>query len=81
VLITHVLDAEPDHRYVYPGPTPWPFVTAVCTAVMLVSLLFSAWALPIGISVVAIVMTIWVWPTTKKKEGEEPEEGAAEAAA
>jgi hypothetical protein len=49
---------------------------------MLVSLLFSAWALPIGTVIVAILLTLWFWPTTPKKEGEEPpNSGAAEAAA
>src|SRR5205085_12559013 len=82
LLITRMLDAEPDHRFVFPNPSIWPFISAVSTAGMLVSLLFSAWALPIGTVIVAIFLTLWFWPTTPKKEGEEPpNDGAAEAAA
>jgi len=82
LLITRMLDAEPDHRFVFPNPSIWPFISAVSTAGMLVSLLFSAWALPIGTVIVAIFLTLWFWPTTPKKEGEEPpNDGAAEAVA
>ena len=28
VLVTHVLDAEPDHRLLFPEPSIWPFLTA-----------------------------------------------------
>ena len=31
VLVTAVLDAEPDHRYKSPGPSLWPLLTAVAT--------------------------------------------------
>jgi cytochrome c oxidase subunit 1 len=82
VLITRTLDAEPDHLYVYPGPTPWPFLAAVVTGIMLVGGIFTPWAFPAGLIVLAIFMTIWFWPTTPKKEGKVPEEGApAEAQA
>ena len=31
VLVTRVLDAEPDHRYELPAPSIWPFLTAIAT--------------------------------------------------
>ncbi|MCU1348013.1 MAG: coxA1 [Acidobacteria bacterium] len=70
VLITRVLDAEPDHRYVYPSPSCWPFVTAVATGAMLIGGLFTPWAFAWGLIAVAIVMTCWFWPTTPHKEGD-----------
>jgi cytochrome c oxidase subunit I+III len=73
VLVTRVLDAEPDHRYVYPNPTIWPFVTAVATAGMFVALLFTPWALVIGLAIATPCTVAWFWPTTPKKEGEEPQ--------
>jgi cytochrome c oxidase subunit I+III len=76
VLITHFLDADPDHRYVFPNPTPWPFLAAVATGAMLVAGLFTPWAFAIGIAVVVMLMTAWFWPTTPKKEGDEPEASA-----
>jgi len=80
VLITRTLDAEPDHLYVYPGPTVWPFLAAVTTGSMLVAGLFTPWAFAIGTAALLVFMTGWFWPTTKKKEGEAPpNEGAAAA--
>jgi cytochrome c oxidase subunit I+III len=81
LLITRLLDAEPDHRYVLPNPTIWPFLAAVATSVMFVALLFTPWAFPIGLTVTAICATGWFWPTTPHKEGEVPQEGGAGAAA
>ena len=77
VLITRTLDAEPDHRYVYPGPTPWPFLAAVATSAMFIGLLFTPWAMVIGLPAVTVMMIGWFWPTTKRKEGEAPEGRAA----
>jgi cytochrome c oxidase subunit I+III len=81
VLITRTFDAEPDHRYVYPAPTPWPFVAAVSTAVMFVALMFSPWALVIGLPIASVAVICWFWPTTPRKEGEVPQEESADAPA
>jgi cytochrome c oxidase subunit I+III len=79
VLITRAFDAEPDHRYVYPTPTPWPFLTAVATGSMFVGCLFTPWAFAIGLPVASAMAIAWFWPTTPKKEGEEPEEQSSSA--
>jgi cytochrome c oxidase subunit I+III len=79
VLITRALDAEPDHRYVFPNPTPWPFVSALVTGIMLVFGLFTPWAFAVGIAALMVVMTAWFWPSTWRKEGKEPEAGAPAA--
>jgi cytochrome c oxidase subunit I+III len=67
VLITHLLDASPDHRYVFPEPSIWPFVTAVATTGFFVGSIFTPWAVPIGAVPVTIAMILWFWP----KRGEE----------
>jgi cytochrome c oxidase subunit 1 len=72
VLMTRVLDAEPDHRYTEPGPTIWPFLTAIATAVMLIALMFTPWAFPIGTTLILITAVGWFWPTSPRKEGEAP---------
>jgi cytochrome c oxidase subunit I+III len=72
VLITRALDAEPDHRYVYPAPTPWPFLAALATGAMFVGLMFSPWAAVIGLPIATAMVIAWFWPTTPQKEGEEP---------
>jgi cytochrome c oxidase subunit I+III len=74
VLITRVLDAEPDHRYVYPNPTIWPFLAAVAVAGMFIALLFTPWAFVIGTLIATPLVIAWFWPTTPEKEGEEPQQ-------
>jgi len=85
VLITRLLDAEPDHRYTEPAPTPWPFVSALSLGVTFVALMFTPWAFAIGLTITFVFLVAWFWPTTPRKEGDAPEEGpsrgtAAEAA-
>jgi cytochrome c oxidase subunit I len=70
VLITRTFDAEPDHRYLYPKPTPWPFLTALATGVMFIGLLFTPWAFVFGLPLASIMAVCWFWPTTPQKEGE-----------
>ncbi|HYC88726.1 MAG TPA: cytochrome c oxidase subunit I [Thermoanaerobaculia bacterium] len=74
VLITRTFDAEPDHRYTYPKPTPWPFLAAVSTGIMFVGTIFTPWAFAIGLPIAAVVVICWFWPTTPEKEGEATEE-------
>jgi cytochrome c oxidase subunit 1 len=82
LLVTRALDAEPDHRYTEPNPTPWPFVAAVATGAMLVAGLFTPWAFAYGTAVVFAFLVAWFWPTSKRKEGEAPEhQSETEAAA
>jgi len=77
VLITHVFDAAPDHRYIYPSPSPWPFVAALVTGAMLIGGLFTPWSFAIGLTVLAIFLTVWFWPSSPQKEGKEPASSAS----
>jgi hypothetical protein len=70
VLVTHVLDAEPDHVKEFPKPSVWPFVTAVATTGMFIGSIFTPWAVVIGAVPVAIGLTAWFWP----REGKPPAE-------
>lgn len=81
LLITRLFDAEPDHRYVEPGPAIWPFLTAAATAVMFIGLLFTPWSLVIGLPIASAMGIGWFWPTTPRKQGEAPEHGTGEEAA
>jgi cytochrome c oxidase subunit I+III len=71
-LITRTLDAEPDHRYQIVGVTAWPFLAAMTTGTMFVFLMFTPWALPIGMVGVVVASVGWFWPRSEVKEGEEP---------
>ena len=70
VLVTHVLDAEPDHVKEFPAPSIWPFATAVATTGMFIGSIFTPWAVVIGAVPVAIALTAWFWP----KKGRRPAE-------
>ena len=49
VLVTTLLDAEPDSRHRHPPPTIWPLLAAVATAVTFITLIFTPWGAVIGL--------------------------------
>jgi cytochrome c oxidase subunit 1 len=64
-LVTTVVDAKPDHRIVFPKPTPWPFLSAVATTIFFVGSIFTPWAVVWGTVPIAIGLTFWFWPKPK----------------
>ena len=62
VLVTQVMDAEPDHRQRFPEPSPWPFITAVATTAMYVGSIFNPWAVVWGSIPIGIGLVFWLWP-------------------
>jgi cytochrome c oxidase subunit 1 len=62
VLVTTVLDAQPDHRSAFPEPTIWPFVGALATTVLFVGSIFTPWAVVWASLPVAAALTVWFWP-------------------
>jgi cytochrome c oxidase subunit I+III len=66
VLVTYLLDAEPDHRYPMPGPSLWPFLAAIATSVMFVWSIFQAQGVVWGSIPVFITLIGWFWPTSGK---------------
>jgi cytochrome c oxidase subunit 1 len=80
-LITGLLDAEPDHRQVSPGPTLWPFGLALGVGLTFIAGIFTPWGLPIGAVPCAVALVAWFWPRgdqghklLKAKRGDEPGE-------
>ena len=61
-LMTTVLDAHPDKREAFPNPTPWPFVSAIATAVFFIGSIFTPWAIVWGTIPIGIATTVWFWP-------------------
>jgi cytochrome c oxidase subunit I len=61
-LITNLLDAEPDHRQVSPGPTLWPFILSLGVGVTFIIGIFTPWGLPIGAVPCAVALVAWFWP-------------------
>ena len=68
VLVTTVVDAEPDHRHRLHGPTVWPLLTAVSVAIGLVGVLFTPWAIPLASVPVTIALAGWFWPDGQRKQ-------------
>jgi cytochrome c oxidase subunit I+III len=82
VLVTRVVDAEPDHTVHAPEPSVMPVVTALATGSLIVACLFTPWGLPIGAVLVSVTLFIWFWPTDREPAfetaaavGETPREG------
>jgi cytochrome c oxidase subunit 1 len=69
VLVTKMLDAEPDHVEQFPEPTIWPLLTALATTGLFIGSIFNPWAVVWGAIPVGITLIGWFWP--KKRQAEE----------
>jgi cytochrome c oxidase subunit I+III len=69
VLVTHVLDAEPDHRLLFPDPSIWPFLTAIAVTVLFVWSIFTPWGVVYGAIPVFVTMVGWFWPKRPDEGG------------
>jgi cytochrome c oxidase subunit I+III len=76
-LVTHVVDAEPDHRTELPGPTSWPLWAALGTGAMFVIAIFTPWGIVIGALPLAASLIGWYWPRVPFKEELAPEQPAS----
>jgi cytochrome c oxidase subunit I len=72
VLVTHVLDAEPDHRIDMPDPSIWPLLTAIATTVLFVWSIFTPWGVVYGAAPLFVTMTGWFWPRSSDEGGTQP---------
>jgi len=70
ILVTHLLDAEPDHRYPSPGPSIWPLLAAIATSVLFVWSIYTPWGVVWGAIPLTITLIGWFWP----KSGRTPRE-------
>jgi cytochrome c oxidase subunit 1 len=68
VIMTSVLDAEPETRESFPEPTIWPFVGAVATTVFFIGTIFTPWAVVWGSIPVGIALTAWFWPKRRENQ-------------
>jgi cytochrome c oxidase subunit 1 len=65
LLLTRVLDAEPDLREPSPAPSIWPLIAACLTAFTFVGSIFTPWAVVIGGVPTGIALAIWFWPKSR----------------
>jgi cytochrome c oxidase subunit 1 len=68
ILVTTMLDAEPDHRMRLPEPTLWPLVAALATGVAFITLIFTPWGLPIGAVLITLAFIGWGWPSSREHQ-------------
>ncbi|HET7322118.1 MAG TPA: cbb3-type cytochrome c oxidase subunit I, partial [Longimicrobiaceae bacterium] len=66
VLMTSVLDAEPESRHEDPEDTIWPFVAALATGVFFITCIFTPWGAVIGSVALLPPLVLWGWPKTKR---------------
>jgi cytochrome c oxidase subunit 1 len=81
VLATRTLDAEPEHREVLPGPSLWPFWTAVAVTVAFIGSIFRAWMVPVGAVPITVALAGWFWPHARPSEERARDTAAAPALA
>jgi cytochrome c oxidase subunit I len=62
VLVTRLLDAQPDHRYHSVEPNLWPFLAALATTALFIGSIFTPWAVVWGAIPVTIALIRWFWP-------------------
>jgi cytochrome c oxidase subunit I+III len=62
ILVTDLLDAEPDHRELLPGPTIWPFVLGLGIAATFIVSIFTPAGVLIGAVPCLIALVAWFWP-------------------
>jgi cytochrome c oxidase subunit 1 len=61
-LSTNLMDAEPDHRDVGPGPTIWPFILGLGIAATFITAIFTPWGFVIGAVPCLVALVAWFWP-------------------
>jgi cytochrome c oxidase subunit 1 len=62
VLVTSLLDAEPEYRHKSPQPSIMPLYAALAVTVMFVGSIFTPWAIVWGAVPIGIALTLWFWP-------------------
>ena len=76
-LITSTLNAEPEYVQIMPGPSPWPFLSAVFTAGFFVIATIQAYAVAFTSGILAILCLLrWLWETDRRVAPAEVDVGA-----
>jgi cytochrome c oxidase subunit 1 len=62
VLMTTVIEAEPDTRHNHPSETIAPLLAALSTGVMFIGGIFTPWAYLWGSGLLTLSLLVWGWP-------------------
>ncbi len=66
LLVTRVVDAEPESVLKAPIPSAMPLVTALLTGGMLVACIFTPWGLPAGTVLIGLALFVWFRPLDRE---------------
>jgi cytochrome c oxidase subunit 1 len=80
VLVTHVLDAQPDNRESQPHDSIWPLAAAMAIGVFFIMAIFTPLAVPIGGALALIAFVGWGWPSSEDVKTESDEKISLEGA-
>jgi len=70
LLVTSLSEARPEARESSPRNSIWPFLAAIATTLMLITSIFSPWAVVWGSIPILITLIGWFWPKgTPEDEG------------
>jgi cytochrome c oxidase subunit I+III len=65
-IVTSPIQAEPQYVEIMPGPSPWPFWSAVSTAFFFLALTVQAYGFSIAAGLATILCTMrWLWETDR----------------
>ncbi len=62
LVVSTVVQAQPEARESSPGNSIWPFWAAIATTIMLIGSIFTPWAVVWGAIPVAVTLIGWFWP-------------------
>ena len=62
-LLTSIMDAEPEHRYEFKGPTILPLLLAVFGGGSIVVAIFTPWGVTVGSILSLAILICWFWPS------------------
>lgn len=62
VLVTTLVDAEPQAVVILPQPTVWPFLLAVAVSIGFIGTIFSPWGFWVGFFLSFWMIVGWLWP-------------------
>jgi cytochrome c oxidase subunit I+III len=68
LLVTRVMDAEPDHRTELAGVSIWPLIVALATGVMFIGSIFTPWGVIAGGVPIVAGLVGWFWPRPPHRE-------------
>lgn len=62
-LLTSIMDAVPEHRFEFKGPTILPLLLAVFGGGSIVVAIFTPWGVTVGAILSLVILICWFWPT------------------